>query len=79
MKALLLSFLEPEGQGRGIVIDAPRLFPVKSILFRKLGRGTPKMMPHPLLYTEIFIAFTSGFQNHLQTRYYLHEKGTEVV
>ena len=29
MKALILSFLEPEGQGRGIVMKAPHLLPVK--------------------------------------------------
>ena len=65
MKAPILSFLEPEGQGRDIVMEAPHLLLVKNILFRKS--------------TEIQNSFISGFQNHLQTRSNLHEKYTVVV
>ena len=32
MKALLLSFLEPEGQGHDIIMEAPRLHPVKKFV-----------------------------------------------
>ena len=32
MKALILSYLEPEDQGRGILMGAPRLLPVKCLL-----------------------------------------------
>ena len=37
MKALMLSYFEPEEQGRGITIGAPRPFHIKSILSRKSG------------------------------------------
>ena len=37
MKASILSYFEPEEQGRGINIGAPRPFPIKSILSRKSG------------------------------------------
>ena len=37
MKASILSYFEPEEQGCGINIGAPRPFPIKSILSRKNG------------------------------------------
>ena len=37
MKASILSYFEPEEQGCGINIGAPRPFPIKSILSRKSG------------------------------------------
>ena len=33
MKALILSFFEPEGQGRGIIMGVPRPPPVKVVVF----------------------------------------------
>ena len=37
MKALILSYFEPEEQGCGINIEAPHPFPIKSILSRESG------------------------------------------
>ena len=37
MKASILSYYDPEEQGHGINKGAPRPFPVKSILSRKIG------------------------------------------
>ena len=37
MKASILIYFEPEEQGRGINIGAPRPFPIKSIFSRKSG------------------------------------------
>ena len=37
MKASILSYFESEEQGRGINIEAPRPFPIKSILSRRSG------------------------------------------
>ena len=38
MKASILSYFEPEEQGRSINIGAPRPFPIKCILSRKSGQ-----------------------------------------
>ena len=37
MKASMLSYFEPDEQGRGITIGAPRPFHIKSILSMKSG------------------------------------------
>ena len=37
MKASILNYFEPEEQGCGINMRAPRPFPIKSILSRKSG------------------------------------------
>ena len=42
MKALILNFLEPDGQGRGIVMEEPCSIPVKSILSRKSRTWHPQ-------------------------------------
>ena len=48
LKALIVGILNPEGWGRGSVIDLPRPLFVKDLLFRRRGRGKP-------LITVIFL------------------------
>ena len=48
MKAPILSFSELEGQGRGIIMEAPCLLLVKSKLFQK-----NRAWPHPILSIKI--------------------------
>ena len=61
MKGPILSFLEPDKEGYGMIMKAPRLLPIKSILSRKSRAWhPPKMMTHPLLSIKILHATPKG-------------------
>ena len=47
LKALVMAVLIPEGEGRGIIRGLPRPPFVKSVLFRKKGRGKSLTLPRP--------------------------------
>ena len=46
-KGLIIDVQILEGQGRGIIRGLPRPLYVKSVLFRKQGRGKPLRLPRP--------------------------------
>ena len=47
LKALMMDILILEEEGRGIIRGLPRPLFVKSVLFRKKGRGNLLRLPHP--------------------------------
>ena len=47
LKGLVMGILIPEGEGRGVIRGLPRPLFVKSVLFRKKGRGKSLMLPRP--------------------------------
>ena len=47
LKALMMDILILEEEGRGIIRGLPRPLFVKSVLFRKKGRGKSLMLPRP--------------------------------
>ena len=47
LKGLVMDILIPEGEGRGVIWDLPRPLFVKSVLFRKKGRGNLLRLPRP--------------------------------
>ena len=79
MEAPILSFLEPEGQGRGIVMEAPHLLLVQNILFRKSTQGMAPPWHTLFCPLKYKVLSSQDFKNHLQTRSNLHEKGTSFV
>ena len=60
MKALILSFLELEGQVRGIIMEVPCPLPVKSILSLKSRVWHPKDDTTPTFSIEIPNASPKG-------------------
>ena len=47
LKGLVMDFFIPEGEGRGVIMGLPRPLFVKSVLFRKKGRGNLLRLPRP--------------------------------
>ena len=60
-KGLIINVQILEGQGRGIIRGLPRPLFVKSVLFRKQGRGKPLRLPRPCP-PRILLSTTRAFK-----------------
>ena len=47
LNALIMDIKIPDKEGRGVIRGLPRPLFVKSVLFRKKGRGKSLMLPRP--------------------------------